>query len=66
MYIFKEKRKCCNHRCPNPIYFNTLLLIVYLSYRKTYLSKRNEFIGPTSFSFAQNTIHNFQNKELNS
>ena len=30
-YIFNEKRQSCNHRCPDSVYFHTLLLIIYLS-----------------------------------
>ena len=29
--IFNEKRTICNHRCPDSVYFHTLLLIIYLS-----------------------------------
>ena len=37
--IFNEKRKSCNHRCPDSVYFHTLLLIIlFKCYRKTYLS----------------------------
>ena len=28
---FKEKRKSCNHWCPDSVYFHTQLLIIYLS-----------------------------------
>ena len=28
---FQEKRKSCNHRFPDSVYFHTLLLIIYLS-----------------------------------
>ena len=67
MYIFNEKRKCCNHRCPDSVYLNTLCLITYLSAIKTLVCHRGmNSIGSTSFSFAQNTIHDFQNTELNS
>ena len=49
------------------ILFNTLLLIIYLSAIET-LTCRSEMslIGSTSFGFAQNTIHDFQNTVLNS
>ena len=39
--IFKEKRKCCNHRCPDSVYLHPLLLItlyIFECYRNTYLS----------------------------
>ena len=63
MDIFNEKRKCCNHRCPVSIYFHTLLLIIYnLKAIETLICRREmNLIGSTSFRFAQNTIHDFQN-----
>ena len=65
--ILNKKRKCCNHRCPDPVYFNTLLLIIYLSAFETLICRREmSLIGSTSFGFAQNTIHDFQNTVLNS
>ena len=65
--IFNEKRKCCNHRCPDSVYFHTLLLIMYFSAIKTLICHREtSLIGSTSFSFAQNTIQDFQNTVLNS
>ena len=65
--IFNKKRKCCNHRCPDSDYFNTSLLIIYLSAMETIICRREmSLIGSVSFSFAQNTIHDFQNKVLNS
>ena len=67
MYIFNEKRKCCNHRCPGPVYFNTLLLTIYLSAIETLICRREmSLTGSTSFGFAQNTLHDFQNIVLNS
>ena len=65
--IFNEKRKCCNHRCPVSVYFHMLLLIIYFSAIKT-LTSRGEMslMASTSFGFAQNTIHDFQNTVLNS
>ena len=38
--ISNKKRKSCNHRSPDSVYFHTLLLIIYLSAieRLTYLS----------------------------
>ena len=49
------------------VYFNTLLLIVYLCAIETLicLTEMN-LIGSTSFCFAQNMIHDFQNNVLNS
>ena len=63
----KKKRKCSNHRCPDSVYFNTLLLIIYLSAVET-LSRRREMslIGSISSGFALHTIHEFQNTVLNS
>ena len=67
MYIFNEKRKCCNHRCPDCIYFNTLLLIIYLSAIEILVCRREmSLIESTSVGFTQNTIHDFQNTVLNS
>ena len=66
MYIFNEKRKYCNHRCPDPVYFNTLLFIIYLSALKTLVCRREmSLTGSTSFGFAQNMIYDFQNTVLN-
>ena len=67
MYIFNEKRKCCNHQCPNSVYFVAILLILYLSAIETPVCGREMSLkGSTSFGFAQNTIHDFQNTVLNS
>ena len=64
---FRKNRKCCNHRCPDPVYFNTLLLIIYLSVIETLNWRRKiRLIGSTSFGFAQNTIHDFRNTVLKS
>ena len=66
-FQLKKKRKCCNQRCPDFVYFNTLLLIIYLSAIETLTCRREmSLIGSTSFGFAQNTIHGFQNIVLNS
>ena len=66
-YIFNKKRKCCKHRCPDSVYFNTILLITYLSAIETLICPREmSLIGSSSFDFAQNTIHYFQNTILNS
>ena len=65
--FFIEKRKICNHRCPDSVYFHTPLLIMYLSAIERLISRREmSLIGSTSFGFAQNTIHDFQNTVLNS
>ena len=62
-----KKRKCCNHRCPDSVHFNAQLLIIYLSAIETLICQREmSLIGSTSFDFAQNTIHDFQNTVLNS
>ena len=48
-------------------FFNTLLLIIYLSAIETLVCRREmSLIGSTTFGFAQNKIHNFQNTVLNS
>ena len=66
MYIFNEKGKCCNHHCPDSVYLNTLLLIIYLSAIETLACRREmSLIGSTSFGFTQNMIHDFQNTVLN-
>ena len=65
--FFYKKRNYCNHRCPYSVYFNTVLLIIYLSAIETLICHREmSLIGSTSFGFAQNTIHDFQNTVLNS
>ena len=66
-FFFYKKRKCCNHRCPDTVYFKTLLLIINLSAIETLICGREMIlIGSTSFGFVQNTIHVFQNTVLNS
>ena len=65
--IFNEKRKSCNHRCPDSVYFHMLLLIIFLSAIERLICRRKmSLTGSTSFGFAQNTIHDFQNTVLNS
>ena len=66
--IFNEKRWSCNHRCPDSVYFHTLLLfILYLSAIERLICGREmSLIGSSSFGFAQNTMHDFQNTVLNS
>ena len=65
--IFNGKRKTCNHRCPDSVYFHTLLLIIYLSAIERLICRREtSLIGSASFGFAQNTIHDFQIFLLNS
>ena len=60
IYIFNQKRKYCNRRCPDSVYFDTLLLIIYLSAIETCICRREmSLIGSTAFGFAQNTIHDF-------
>ena len=60
--IFNKKRKCCSHRCSYSVYFNILLLIIYLSAAETLICRREmSLVGSSSFDFAQNTIHDFQN-----
>ena len=55
-------------RCPNPVHFDTLLLLLYYSsVIETLICRRErEFIGFTFIGFAQNTIDGFQNTALNS
>ena len=65
--IFNVKRKSCNHRCPDSVYFHTLLLIIYLNAIGRLICRREpSLIKSTSFSFAQNMMHDFQNTALNS
>ena len=65
MYVFNQKRKCCNNRCPDSVYFNTLLLILHLSAIETLVCRREmSLIGSTSLGFAQNTIHDLHGIEL--
>ena len=67
IYIFSNKKRCCNHRCPDSVYSNTLLLIIYLSATETLICRREmSLTGCISFGFAQNTIHDFQNTVMNS
>ena len=62
-----KKRKSCNRRYPDSVYFHTLLLIIYLSAIETLICRREmSLIRSTSFGFAQNAIHGFQNTVLNS
>ena len=63
----KKKKKSCNHRYPDSVYFHTLLLIIYLRAIERLICRREmSLIGSTSFSFAQNMMHDFQNTILNS
>ena len=64
--IFNEKRKSCNHRCPDSVYFHTLLFIYLSAVERLICHRKISLIGPTSFSFAQNKMHDFQNTILNS
>ena len=67
MNIFNEKSKCCNYRCSDSVYPNTLLLFMHLSVIEKLICLREmSLIGSTSFGFAQNTIHDFENTVLNS
>ena len=51
---FNEKRKSCNHRCPDSVYFHKLFLIIFLSAIERLICRREmSLIGPTSFDFAQ-------------
>ena len=64
--IFNEKIKCCNHHCPVSVYFHTLLLSIYLrAIERLVCHREMSFIGSTTFGFAQNIIHAFQNTVLN-
>ena len=65
--IFNEKRKSCNHRYPDPVYFHTLLSIIYLiAIERLICHREMSLIVSTSFGFAQNTMYDFQNNVLNS
>ena len=62
-----KKRRCCDHHCPDPVYFDTLFLIIYLSAIETLTCSREiSLIGSTSFSFTQDMMYDFQNIVLNS
>ena len=53
-----KKKKRCNHRCPDSVYFHTLLLFIYLSAIERLICRREmSLIGSTFFGFAQNTMH---------
>ena len=65
--ILNEKTESCNHRCPVSVYFNTLLSIIYSSaIERLFCRREMSLIVSTSFGFAQNTMHYFQNSVLNS
>ena len=51
---------------PESSLFYTQLLVIYLSGIVTLICHGESLIGSTSFGFAQNTIHDFRNAELNS
>ena len=57
---------CCNHRCLYSVYSNTLLIMYLSAIGKLVCRREISLIGCTSFGFAQNTIHDFQNTVLNS
>ena len=62
-----RKRKSCNHRYPDSVYFHTLLLIIYLSAIERLICRREiSLLGSTSFNFTQNMMHDFQNTVLKS
>ena len=62
-----SKKKCCNHRCLYSVYFYSLLLIIYLNAIETLTCcTEMSLLGPNTFGFAQNTLHDFQNTVLNS
>ena len=65
-YFQKKKEEYSYDWCPNPLYFNILLLIIYLSaiLKHLFVIQKLTFIG--SFGFAQNTLHDFQYIVLNS
>ena len=64
-YIFEKDYSF--DRCPNPVYFNIPLLIVYCSAIKhLFVIQKLRFIVSTFFGFAQNTLRAFQNTVLNS
>ena len=62
----QKKRECCNHRCPDSVYFNTMLLVIHLRAIETLICRREISLIGSSFGFPQNTIHDCQNTELNS
>ena len=67
MDIFNKKESVGIVDSPESLYFSTLLLIIYLRAIEIIIFHREmSLIGSTSFGFAQNTIHDFQNTVLNS
>ena len=55
------------YRCPDSVYSNMLMFILYLRATETLICRRDmSLIESTSFGFSQNTIHDFQNTVLNS
>ena len=56
-----KKRKCCNHRCLDSVYFNRIYAVVNYIF-ECYLICRREMslIGFTTFGFAQNTYMVFK------
>ena len=49
-----KKKKSCNHRCLDSVYFHALLLIIYSSAIKRLICPREmSLTGSTSFGFAQ-------------
>ena len=45
--IFNKKRNCCNHPCPGSVYFNMMLIIIYLSATKTFICCRKMSLLPS-------------------
>ena len=62
-----KKRKSCNHRWPDSVYSHTLLFTIYLSAIERLICRiEMSLIGYSSFGFAQNTMHDFQDTVMNS
>ena len=64
LLIFSIKTGYSNDRSPYPVYFDTLLLIIYLSAIETLICDRE--VNFTSTDFAQTTIDDFRTTVLNS
>ena len=62
----KKERVLSNHHCVDSVYFHTLL-IIYLSVIERRICRREmSLFGSTSFGFAKNMMHDFQNPVLKS
>ena len=59
---FQSKKTVFQSSISDPVYFNTLFLVKYLSAIKILICRREmSLIGSTSYDFAQNMIHDLSN-----